>query len=154
MVTYPVLSFFSPNPLHLPPLCLSLRRWQRARESLDLAIRLLGGSSLTADTSTTHRHPAATAIPARYFKESPRNRSRAHTTVQRPKTFYDDIDGAAAGGGEHGAGGKVAKTKGQKKKVERSKTFRDKDKEKDKDKGGSEGGESWRIPEQQVGGIS
>ena len=68
------------------------------------------------------------------------------------------MDGTATG--DHGSGGKAAKVKGQKKKVERSKTFRDKDKEKDKDKdkvekggGAGDGGGGWRIPEQQVGEL-
>ena len=132
-----------------------MRRWQRARESLDLAVRLLGGSSLTADADAAQRHTTAAGAPFRYVKESPRNR-RALTIALRPKTVYDDTDGAAATG-DHGSGGKAAKVKGQKKKVERSKTFRDKEKDKDKvEKGGGagEGGGGWRIPEQQVGGGS
>ena len=153
---------------------------QRAKDSLELAGRLLtqlsSPSTSTADASSAQRHQGAAAssgLSRPFLRDSPKNRQRSHTGQQvRPKTAYYSEDSEVGGAsnssatipGEHvitlpippGAHfSKSSKQGREKKKVNRSSTFRAKEKEKDREKqasasGGGEGTESPRVPDQQV----
>ncbi len=128
----------------------------RARDSLAQATKLLLPASTT--TSDSPRQHAVAAVNRTNEGLKSRNRSQ---TVQRPKTaFFIEDDAATSGSAATLAGnhiisapippGKVPKLKTEKKKVklDRSSTFRSKDKERDKS-GGGEGEVSFRVSEQQ-----
>lgn len=140
----------------------SARAIQRAKESRDLARRLLtqlsSSNTSTADASLAQRyHGAATSsgINRPFLRDSPKNRQRSQTIQQaRPKTaYYAGGEEAESGSGtsatisgDHvisypvppGAPftGKSSKAGKEKKKVklDRSATFKGKEKEKEKEK--------------------
>jgi len=136
------------------PLLFSLSKLQHARESLELATRLLSMSTTTADSS--QRHTIAGGVGggiSRQFRDSPKNRLRAQTVFAKPKVAEEAGDSIPADGATTKAKVKSAK------KVTRTATFKSKDKdrekEKEKDKGGGghtavEASEGTRIHEQQV----
>ena len=133
----------------------------RARDSLTQATKLLLPASTTTTSTlgdSSRHHGIATVHAARTELLKGRNRSQ---TVQRPKTaFFNDDDSVLGGSsatlvGDHVITapvppGKLPKVKAEKKKVrlDRSSTFRNKDKERDKSAGG-EGEGSFKVPEQQ-----
>lgn len=138
------------------PLFFSLSKLQHARESLELATRLLSMSTTTADSS--QRHTIAGGVGggiSRQFRDSPKNRLRAQTVFAKPKVAEEAGDSIPGDGATTKAKAKSAK------KVTRTATFkskdkdREKEKEKEKDKGGGghtavEASEGTRIYEQQV----
>jgi len=137
------------------PLLFSLSKLQHARESLELATRLLSMSTTTADSS--QRHTIAGGVVggiSRQFRDSPKNRLRAQTVFAKPKVAEEAGDSIPGDGATTKAKVKSAK------KVTRTATFkskdkdREKEKEKEKDKGGGghtavEASEGTRIHEQQ-----
>lgn len=131
----------------------------RARDSLAQATKLLLPASTT--TTDTSRHHGVAAVNRTPSHDVPKSRNRSQT-VQRPKTtFFSEDDNTITSGstatiaGDHVITapippGKVSKMKAEKKRVklDRSSTFRSKDKERDKSAGG-DGEGSFRVSEQQ-----
>ena len=156
----------------------SSRRIQRAKESIELATRLLNTSSqtttVTADAGSAQRHQGAavTNITRNVItRDSPKNRNRSqtiHQQSQRPKTAYftndeDEKSATMSQVGEHVISppippsvqkpAKSTKSERRRAKLDRSSTFRGKEKDKEREKkadnaGGGDGAESYRIPEQ------
>lgn len=172
----------------LLPCSASLRAVQRAKDSIELASRVLTqlspSSSSTVDANSAQRyHGAATSsgISRSFLRDSPKNRQRSQTGQPiRPKTTYYAEDPEPGSGtsatlsGDHvisypippgsafsGKSFKQGKEK-KKAKLDRSATFKGKEKEKERERerlaaaaasnasGGGDGGESSRVPDQQV----
>ena len=141
----------------------SLTKLQLARESLELATRLLSVPTVTTDATASQRHMVAGTLKP--FRDSPKNKLKAHTGVlNRPKTApgerveeHAECTQSDNTSVLQGVASKVAKVKSTKK-VTRTSTFkskdRDRDKEKEKDKGGggshtaAEASEGAKIQEQ------
>ena len=141
----------------------SLTKLQLARESLELATRLLSMPTVTTDATASQRHMVAGTLKP--FRDSPKNKLKAHTGVlNRPKTapgerVEEHVECTQSDNTSvlQGVASKVAKVKSTKK-VTRTSTFkskdRDREKEKEKDKGGggshtaAEASEGAKIQEQ------